>query len=131
MFDNIICEYPLPNPPPDGAALNWQTKSLACVLDDYKIASDGTLWHEAFDTEDQSDPNAVGWRRAMGCCVRVNKRWERVTDFRGAIEFYDSGKDETWWEYSALFDGGKLLNIVRTSPPVAAPPDAEVVRTVL
>lgn len=53
MFDTLRCKYPLPV---TGASdLVYQTKDTpAQWLDYYEIREDGTLWHEAYDTEDQS-----------------------------------------------------------------------------
>jgi len=41
MFDNLRCEYPLP----DAAAQNFdfQTQSFDCLLDDYVITKEGRL----------------------------------------------------------------------------------------
>jgi hypothetical protein len=114
MFDNIICEYPLPGNP---AVSEWQTKDTPTqYLDTYIIAADGQLWHEVYDVEDKSDPNATGWRRAAGCMTRVNQRREPVSDFRGSIDFYGDDAAGVWWEFSALFDDGKLLNMKKLSP---------------
>lgn len=53
-FDYLRCKYPLPLA---GAnALTFQTKNTpAQFLDTYELREDGTLWHEAYDTEDHSD----------------------------------------------------------------------------
>lgn len=103
IFDEIVFEYPLPgNPPRTG----WQTKDTpAQWLDLYKIDADGRLWHEAYDVEDQSDPNATGINRLLGAATAVNQRWEPCA-FRGCIEFYCDD-----WELSALFDAGKMIDI--------------------
>ena len=109
LYDNIKCDYPLPGNP---QVKEWQTKDTpAQYIDTYVITADGQLQHEDYDIEDKSDPNAVGWRRAMGCMARVNRRLVDVLDFRGAIEFYGDDANGLWWEFSALFDNGKLINI--------------------
>lgn len=116
MFDNIICEYPLPGNP---VVLEWQTKSLGCEMDTYIVAADGTLWIEDYDVQDQSDfALGKGQDKFMGCMTRVNQRRVQVTDFRGEVRFYGSASPD-WsnrWEFSALFDDGKLLSMKQISP---------------
>lgn len=136
MFDDIKCKYPLPVA---GAnALAYQTKDTPeqwCDL--YEIREDGTLWHEAYDTEDQSDaakwkaanpghelpPEMKGWKEFCGCMARVNKRWEQVADFTGELRFYTTlpPRDCGWIEWSAYFERGNVvrLNLVRHEPAVS------------
>jgi len=105
LFDDLICEYPLPGNPPKTA--KYQTKSLECHLYEYLIRSDGTLWVKKYYYEDRSDPKATGYERWVGRATRVNERWEQVTPpFRGEVFFYGASGD-----YSALFDDGKILNV--------------------
>jgi hypothetical protein len=87
MFDELRCRYKLPIDGFDGHL--FQTKSLDCELDLYEIREDGTLWREAYDVEDRSDPNAVGIMALAGCMTRVNKRFEQRTSYTGKIRFYD------------------------------------------
>ncbi len=108
LFDEIVCKHSLPGCPPIGV---YQTKSLDCTMDVYVIEADGTLWREDCDTEDQSDfAKGIGPDKFAGCLARVNKRLVQVKDFRGEIFFY---MDD--WEFSALFDEGKLLNVKRVT----------------
>lgn len=112
MFDNLKCLYPL--------SINdfknevFQTKDTpAQMLDLYEIRSDGTLWHENYDTEDRSDPNADGIKRLYGCCTKVNKRWEFEDTFVGEIRFYTSTTDGVWLEFSSYFVNGKLKCLIQ------------------
>ena len=111
MFDYVRCHYPLP----DGAgALEYQTKDTpAQWLDQYEIRADGTLWHQAYDTEDRSDPNAEGFMRLFGCATRVNERWEPVA-LTGEIVFYADD-----YEFSAYFVGGTLKHLETLQAPNA------------
>lgn len=131
MFDDIKCKYPLPL---EGAnALDYQTKDTARqYLDKYEIREDGTLWHEDYETEDQSEfgkwrkdhpgeeppENVTHLLSFAGCMARVNKRWEPV-NLTGEIRFYTiysivAGKmtnatsRDGWIEWSAYFVDGKL-----------------------
>jgi hypothetical protein len=110
MFDDLKCLYPLPV---EGANdLTFQTKDLVCWLDNYEIRADGTLWHEEYDTEDQSDPTAKGLLKFLGAMARVNKRWVPVL-MTGEVMFYSAlGEDHKGWiEFSAYFVGGKLKEL--------------------
>lgn len=64
----------------------FQTKDTpAQYLDRYEIREDGTLWHEAYDTEYRSDPTKPGKLGMLGSLTQVNHRWERV-DYYGELE---------------------------------------------
>lgn len=116
MFDWLKCDYPLPV---EGAnAISFQTKDTpAQFTDNYEIREDGTLWHEAYDIEDQSDPTKTGVERIVGMFATVNERWEPVP-FTGEIRFYGYLKDdgiqsdpEGWIEFSAYFHDGNLKEL--------------------
>jgi hypothetical protein len=136
MFDEIICEYPLPGEHAPTSYVDrhpFQTKDLECTLDVYTITSDGRLVDEAYDVEDQSDPNATGWRRAIGCMVKVNRRPGKALDITETIHFYTSntvggapsedgyvhftenGEDAESVSYTATFVEGKLVHIKEDS----------------
>lgn len=113
MFDELRCERELPAPNADG--LLFQTKDTPSQwLDSYVIRPDGTLWHQVYDTEDRSDPNAEGLGRLIGSMTRVNPRWESVP-LTGEVCFYTGGgydTDNPWWlEFSAYFKDGQLQQL--------------------
>ena len=124
MYDLIRCKMPLPAKLAGDPSEHWfQTKSLNHELDHYEIREDGTLWHEAYDTEDRSNPNGVGLEKIIGCMTPINKRWEQWKRFTGEVVFYDwlhmvegteSKTADDWIEFSAYFVYGKLqsLNLV-------------------
>lgn len=114
MFDDLRCHYPLPR---EGAnALAYQTKDTpAQWMDKYEIRVDGTLWHEAYDIEDRSDPNATGLFRLKGAATKVNRRWEpeRLT---GEVRFYHYDPATCRRvEFSAYFVDGQLRELVDIS----------------
>lgn len=114
MFDNLKCSYPLPINGLENEV--FQTKDTpAQMLDLYEIRADGTLWHENYDTEDKSDPNAEGIKRLLGCCTKVNKRWEFEDTFTGEIKFYTflDDNERLWFEFSSYFINGKLQCLVQ------------------
>lgn len=126
MFDEIKCAFQLPL---SGAnELTYQTKDTPSQFcDNYEIRADGTLWHEVYDTEDQSDaakwkaanpgkrlPKAMrGWKSFVGCMARVNRRWLQVSDFVGELRFYTILKPSGWLEWSAYFKDGKVVMMNR------------------
>jgi len=111
LFDEITCRYPLPL---EGAnALVYQTKDTPEQwIDRYEIREDGTLWHEAYDVEDRSDPGKEGLSRLIGSRARMNQRWEPVR-LTGEIRFYTD--KPRWIEWSAYFVNG-VLNQVHLLP---------------
>lgn len=108
MFDELRCEYPLPDVE-DPGKLVFQTKSLDCLLDNYEIRADGSLWREHYDTEDQSNPNATGIDRLVGIMARVRKHWEREP-YTGEIRFYNYTVDRAL-VFSACFVDGQLAEL--------------------
>ena len=127
MFDELRCYYPLPISGFEDRT--FQTKDTpAQYLDQYEIREDGTLWHEAYDIEDHSNPYLGGLDGIAGCMNRVNKRWvqEKIT---GEICFYGfptgDHHDGGWVEFSAYFIDGKLkeLVLIENKPPLPPPPE--------
>lgn len=93
LFDTLHCEYPLP----DGCTEpEFQTKSLACALDLYRLTAAGRLL------------NAKG----------------ADTGFHGVLRFYTSSATRAWHECEAKFSGGALQHLVPAANAVyARPPD--------
>jgi hypothetical protein len=114
VYDSIICKYPLEI---EGANdLVYQTKSMDWPqLELYEIREDGTLWHEDYDVEDRSDPNATkgSFESVRGMKTHVNKRWRQMKDYIGEIRFhtFPNKNDTGWLEYSAYFVKGRLNQI--------------------
>lgn len=78
LFDHVLCDLPLP----DGApAAEFQTKSLRCALNLWRITSQGRL---------------------------VDERGED-SGFHGVMRFYTGGVGEPWREYEAQFTEGALV----------------------
>jgi hypothetical protein len=48
MFDYLACKHQLPMK--DAATRQFQTKDLECMMDNYEIREDGTLWREAYES---------------------------------------------------------------------------------
>lgn len=133
MFDYVRCKYPLPVP--EVQERLFQPKDTdAQWMDRYEIREDGSLWHEAHDIEDRSDPAApVGsFESIRGMMTPVNKRWEPCSEFTGELCFHDNwewrnhnGDDDAyfkwypgWIEFSAYFVKGQLreLHVITNNP---------------
>ncbi|MBS0403823.1 MAG: hypothetical protein JSS18_15245 [Proteobacteria bacterium] len=78
LFDRVLCDLPLPD---GGPAAEFQTKSLRCALDLWRITSQGRL---------------------------VDERGED-SGFHGVMRFYTGGVGEPWREYEAQFTEGALV----------------------
>lgn len=93
MFDNVQCEYPLPDGL-DPTGIDFQTKSMDSVLDTYVITEHGRLciypWSIAYSTKKERQP-----------------QWLAHT---GNMNFYTS-VDQMWHEYRATFVDGLLTKI--------------------
>ena len=98
MFDDIEVHCPLPGDCP----FSWfQTKSLDLSLSRFMITEDGRLMRGIWPWKD-------GKYAPLG--------------FTGAVTFYGDNQDDIgvpeeqppyeWWEYTALFEHGKMLGVV-------------------
>lgn len=109
-FDYIQCDYPLPEQFADN---DIQTKDTpAQWLDTYRISEDGTLWHQAYDTEDRGDKSTTGLERFFGAMTPINKRWERER-MTGEIVFYGDAENGGDLCYSAYFINGVLQSLTK------------------
>lgn len=96
MYDIVECNYPLPKCPKrlDG----WQTKSLDCLLDTYRIDADGSIWKRASDFWDDENKGP--------------KEFVKMADFTGSVEIHDmicTSKLTTFIGYVLLFLDGKCI----------------------
>src|SRR6266536_2116082 len=111
MFDDIKSEYPLPLPENQGefAGRNWpdngfQTKDFDCLMDQYCIHEDGTLWQQTYALE----TTRKGWPR------RQPIGWEPMRTYTGTVRFYDSIKGQKVdysVEWAAVFVAGKITEL--------------------
>lgn len=96
MYDTVDCKYPLPKCPKriDG----WQTKSMDCLLDTYRIDEDGSIWKKPSDFWDEEN--------------ECSKEFVKMADFTGSIEINDlicAAKRTTFIGYVLLFLDGKCI----------------------
>lgn len=103
VFDYIRCEYPIAAPP----ELEFQTKDTdEQYLEEYKIDVNGHLLLHKKERVWEQDPSHI----LGGYCKVTSSEWVQIKDFRGEINFY-AGDSKVWWEYSALFKDGELIDM--------------------
>jgi hypothetical protein len=94
----------------------WQTKDFDCTLTTVYITDEGSLlisrWEYAeVPKEERPYPNETGTLGLAGSIKRVNQRLEPI-DFHGYANFY-ADVEEEWYEFTAKFTDGKLVQIER------------------
>ncbi len=116
LFDYIKCEYPIDAP----EGVEWQTKfSDAPYMETYTITSDGRLIHHTRKYEIVPLEERPFYKPGMTDddlesffgCMRGVATGDVEIAYRGEIQFYGTDKNGDWWQYSALFDDGKLINM--------------------
>jgi len=122
MFDNLRCEYPLPDPEVQDeifqmAHLDNKTKDMDCFMDNYTITRDGYLIlhqvrHEEVPEEERPYFGKPEWKDPLhqlcGCIRSIP-----VGDVKIATPFigFYTMVGGTWYEYEAEFSDGKVSTI--------------------
>lgn len=103
MFDTITINDPLL----PGGERSLQTKSLDCLLDNYRVINSGKLERLAYHIEDHSDPTAPpdSFERLFGSMTRVADGWVAF-DYDGVIDAYADNDD-----YALTFARGTLVAV--------------------
>lgn len=106
MFDEIVCEYPLPRP--ELQHIVFQTKDLANALARNTITKDGRLRLETWEYISCEDPAAF-----FGFVLeRVNWQEYYADDYHGDLEFYHWDDDARCLiTFRARFTDGHLVSI--------------------
>ncbi len=125
MYDNIECEYPLPDTP-TGLNLDFQTKDFGDgftggFLDNYTITKDGklVLHKEAWELVPEEERPYWGkpeWEKnpflQLAGSMKSIPLGDEVIDYHGVINIYTMvGK--TWYEYEFKFTDGKVADVKR------------------
>ena len=108
LFDDVICEYPLPGWP-EGEEPRFQTKDLDCAMDTYRITPDGRLLASRYEHASDGTRRRVGWRD---------------TEHHDYLVFYTSVEragDREWFEYRAKFTDGRIVDLLRIPERELAP----------
>jgi len=125
MFDTIKCEYPLPDKELQDE--DFQTKDLACLLDQYTITKSGELIHHAVRYEEVPDEERAYYGKPewdtmplvqLRGCIKTIPTGDVKVSFHGDLKFYTgigdpNEKDYKFYEYIARFTEGKLVRITK------------------
>lgn len=118
MFDELKCEYPLPDPIVQDEI--FQTKSLDRLLDNYTLTRDGRLiLHQAhYGPEPEEEQPLIS---DVSEVPRANSEKDVEISYHGDVFFYTllgtpGADDWQWFEYKARFIEGKLQWIQRAKP---------------
>lgn len=121
MFDQIKCNYPLPNTPSVIQNDTFQTKDFYNAMDDYVITSEGRLLHKKYNWEivpekerpyyGKSEWNKNPLFQMIGSLKRTD---EEVVDieFHGILNMY-THVNGMWYEYNIKFTDGNVVEIKR------------------
>lgn len=117
MYDDMIVEVDLGLP--SDVKKDFQTKSLDCLLDLYKIGKDYKLYKQLWERKViEPDINATNESivDSIPMVESTPKGWEFVREFTGVIDFYTSSDDyKTWYDFRARVRRGFVLSIECTS----------------
>jgi len=127
MYDNVKCEYKLPDTPPKIQADVFQTKAFGDgmtggYMDDYTITKDGRLllhkkaW-EVVPEEERPYYGKPEWDKRglfqlMGSMKAV-PLGDDVIEHHGIIHIYNMDSNEVWFEYEIKFTDGTVTDVKR------------------
>lgn len=119
MFDEIKCEYPLPDEEMQNET--FQTKDFHNAMDHYTITKEGRLiWHktryEEVPEKERKYHGTPKWEENPIYQLMGSMRSIPVANIdvqhHGVIRFYTS-KVDGWFEYEAKFTDGQVIDIKR------------------
>ena len=117
MFDNLRVKVPLPGEHPFTAETVFQTKCLACEMNNYVIEEDGRLMermgrYEEVPKAERPYPTVNDIFEFCGSVRFVEEGWREVWPaVTRTVNFYISQGD-TWYEWLATYTHGKLEEII-------------------
>lgn len=112
MFDELTCDYPLPDPAYQHRI--FQTKSLECQMTTYRISAEGRLLQTCYEGVYEDDPTSF-----LGFRFLRTREWEEDAEHEGLVLFYDFIAQETitatsshaMVHYLATFRDGNLIHL--------------------
>ena len=122
MFDDVICEYPLPlpeNPRGYKGSKHFQTKDLENTLSKYEIRENGTLWVKNYLLKyHDGDPNGKTFAEKAPRSEVIEEWYDRVK-YDGDLRIYDyqqtNGGFDYDIEYIITFRRYKVKKVVLSS----------------
>ena len=121
MYDELKCEYPLPEKFIKYQDKLFQTKSLGNCLSRYFISKEGQLIEQTHDwlaVPDEERPyfGKPQWEQLswIGSMKTVPQEPTKL-NYTGEIRFYTSDEEsDSWIEFTALFVKGRLMYLEPT-----------------
>lgn len=127
MYDNVKCEYPLPDTPADIQKEEFQTKAfgdgfVGGYMENYTITKDGKLilhkktW-EVVPEEKRPYYGTPEWKNNpfLQICgsMKAIPLGDEVIEYHGMINIYNIDSNEEWYEYQIKFTDGKVESVKR------------------
>ena len=110
MFDELTCDYPMPEGFEEYQDFTFQTKDLVNALIKHRISDDGRLLRDAGKHEWVDDPSRfiIG-----GYLRRVTDEWTDA-EYHGDIVFYPGWQhdDLPFVDFVARFTDGRLTELM-------------------
>jgi len=127
MYDNVKCEYPLPDTLASVQTDVFQTKSFGDgftggFMDDYTITKDGELiFHKvAWELVEEKDRPYYGkpeWDKnplmQVAGSMKTIPLGDEIIEHHGVINIYTIGPKNDWFEYDIKFTDGKVTDVKR------------------
>ena len=127
MYDNVKCEYPLPDTPPSIQNGEFQTKAfgdgfIGGFMDNYTITEGGKLilhkeaW-EAVPEEDRPYYGKPEWDKnpllQLAGSMKSVPLGDEIIEHNGVIHIYNLDSNSVWFEYEIKFTDGIVANVKR------------------
>lgn len=122
LYDEIKCEYKLPEAPKVVQNDMFQTKDFECAMEYYTITEGGELVHHIYEyyevpEEDRPHYGTPEWDnkpfyKLVGSIGSKFIEYKKIY-YHGIINIYTIASDEEWWEYEIKFAGDKIIDVKR------------------
>lgn len=119
MFDTVYCQHPLPVE--WAQDLDYQTKSLDCLLDTFYIDTDGALWRLTWQGDDHEDIEAEPIERTLEMHFYTNLP---IPD-APLVMSPDDMRREGWIEWKATIIRGQVDEIELVTLEMPKPESAK------
>lgn len=122
LYDDVKCEYKLPDAPKIIQNDVFQTKDLGSMMNSYTVTENGELIHHVHEYYEVPEEERLNygtpewdqnrWCRLVGS-MKIKHTKDTKINHHGIIWIYTIGKDREWWEYEIKFTDGKVVDVKR------------------
>jgi len=122
LYDEIKCEYKLPEAPKAVQNDMFQTKDFECAMEYYTITEDGELLYHVYEryaVPEEKRPyyGTPKWDKQalyklVGSIGSKFIEYKKIY-YHGIINIYTIASDREWWEYEIEFTKGKVTGVER------------------